>query len=88
MDQFAQRISENIMYNQGDDLWNNYYEGLSLVNSEDVFKTVNNMSLLTPVVVIVGDEEIVREFLNSFEEVEYYDQNGNLKSNINKEINE
>jgi len=87
MDQFAQRISENIMYNQGDDLWNNYYEGLSLVNSEDVFKTVNNMSLLTPVVVIVGDEEIVREFLNSFKEVEYYDQNGNLKSNINKEIN-
>ncbi len=88
MDQFARKISEKIMYNQGDDLWNNYYEGLSLVNSEDVFRTVNKTSLLNPVVVIVGDEEKLYEYLNRFEEVEHYDQNGILMYNINKEINQ
>lgn len=78
MDQYARKISEKIMYNQGDDLWNNYYEGLSLVNSDDVFKTVNKTSLLTPVVVIVGDEEKLKGHLNRFEEVEFYNQNGIL----------
>jgi predicted Zn-dependent peptidase len=82
MDQFALRISEKIVFNQGDELWNNYYESLSLVNSDDVFKTVNKMSLLTPVVIIVGDKEKLRDHLYSFEEVEEYDQNGVLLSII------
>jgi predicted Zn-dependent peptidase len=86
MDQFAQKISENIIFNQGDDLWNNYYEGLSLVNSDDVFNTVNRTSLLTPVVVIVGDREKLYERLKSFEEVVFYDQNGIQKDIMNKEI--
>jgi len=82
MDQFALRISEKIVFNQGDELWNNYYESLSLVNSDDVFKTVNKTSLLTPVVIIVGDKKKLRDHLNSFEEVEEYDQNGVLLSII------
>ncbi|MCJ7581586.1 MAG: insulinase family protein, partial [Candidatus Aminicenantes bacterium] len=86
MDQFAQRISEKIIYNQGDDLWNNYYERLSLVNSDDVFKTVNRTSLLTPIVIIVGDKEKLYEYLINFDEVELYDQNGILIDKINKEI--
>jgi len=85
MDQFALKISEKIMFKQEDELWNNYYEGLSLVNSDDVFKTVNKTSLLTPVVVIVGDKEKLFDHLNSFEEVEFYDQNGNLLYKIKKE---
>jgi len=85
MDQFALRISEKIIYRQGDELWNNYYQGLSLVNSDDVFKTVNNTPLLTPVVVIVGDKDRLYEHLNNFDEVELYDQNGNLMYKINKE---
>ncbi len=85
MDQFALRISEKIVFNQGDELWNNYYESLSLVNSDDVFKTVNKTSLLTPVVVIVGDKEKLKDHLNSFEEVEEYDQNGVLLSIIKEE---
>lgn len=85
MDQFALRISEKIMYAQGDELWNDYYESLSLVNSDDVFNTIDKTSLLTPVVVIVGDKDSLYEALNSFEKVELYDQNGNLLSIINKE---
>lgn len=85
MDQFALRLSEKIVFNQSDELWNNYYKNLSLVNSDDVFKTVNKTSLLTPVVVIVGDEEKLRDHLNSFEEVEFYDQNGVLLYKIKEE---
>ncbi len=85
MNQFALRISEKIVYKLGDELWNNYYESLSLVNSDDVFKTVNKTSLLTPVVVIVGDEEKLKDHLNNFEEVEFYDQNGTLLYKIKKE---
>ncbi len=78
MDQFALRISEKIMHQRGDELWNNYYESLSLVNSDDVFKTVNKISLLTPIVVIAGDREKLIKYLDAFREVEFYDQNGNL----------
>ena len=85
MDQFALRVSEKIVYQQGDELWNNYYESLSLVNSEDVFKAVNKTSLLTPVVVITGDKEKLYDHLNNFDEVEFYDQNGNLMYKIKKE---
>ena len=85
MDQFALRISEKIVFNRGDELWNNYYESLSLVNSDDVFKTVNKTSLLTPVVVIVGDKEKLLDHLNSFEEVEIYNQNGVLLNKIKEE---
>ncbi len=85
MDQFALRISEKIVFKQGDELWNNYYESLSLVNSDDVFKTVNKTSLLTPVVVIVGDKEKLMDHLTSFEEVEFYDRNGVLLYKIKEE---
>ncbi len=85
LDQFALRISEKIVFNQGDELWNNYYESLSLVNSDDVFKTVNKTSLLTPVVVIVGDKENLLDHLNNFEEVEIYDKNGVLLYKIKEE---
>ncbi len=78
MDQFALKISEKIVYQRGDELWNNYYESLSLVNSDDVFRTVNKMSLLTPIIVIVGDREKLNKYLGAFREVEFYDQNGNL----------
>lgn len=85
MDQFALRISKKIVFNQGDELWNNYYESLSLVNPDDVFKTVNKTSLLTPVVVIVGDKEKLKDHLNSFEKVEFYDKNGVLLYEIKEE---
>lgn len=85
MEQFALRISKKIVFNQGDELWNNYYENLSFVNSDDVFKTVNKTSLLTPVIVIVGDKEKLSKYLNSFEEVEFYDHNGVFLSKIEKE---
>ena len=88
MDQFALRISEKIVYKLGDELWNNYYESLSLVNSEDVFRTVNKTSLLNPVVVITGDKEKLYDHLNNFEEVEFYDQNGQLMYKIKKEISQ
>ncbi len=85
MEQFALRISEKIVFNQGDELWNNYYESLSFVNADDVFKTVNKTSLLTPVIVIVGNEEKLKDYLNSFEKVEFYDQNGVFMYKIEEE---
>ena len=81
---YASRMSEIEAYNRGEEHWKKYYESVSLVNAGDVFKTLTNTALLQPVVVIVGDHDALIAQLDRFDEVEYYDKNGNLQYKISK----
>lgn len=88
MDEIASKVSEKEVYNRGDEFWNEYYESVSLVNAGDVFKSLANTSLLQPIIIIVGDEEILIDQLSEFDGVEFYDKNGILRFSLNKGENE
>ena len=55
-----------------------------LVSSDRVFETARKYPLLTPVVVIVGDKNIIIDHIQEFEEVFVYDNKGILQYTIKK----
>lgn len=78
------KVSESRIFNLEEELWSKYYENIMLVNSQKVFETARRYALLTPVVVIVGDQKNIIDYITSFEEIEFYDSRGILQQTIKK----
>lgn len=78
-------ISQIQVFGLGQALWSEYYENIILVNTESVFSAVQNSSLLTPLVVIVGDSSVLVH-LEDFEEVEVYNNKGEYQYSYKGEI--
>ncbi len=68
--------------------WDDYYQNIMLIDSNRVYEAVQKHSFLTPVIVIVGDREILNEHLTEFNEVEVYDQKGVLQYTLTKETSD
>lgn len=83
-DELSLKISEIQAFNLGEEHWNKYYETIMLINSEKVFATAQKFPLHTPVVVIVGDKNILTNHLEELEEVEVYNHKGILQYKISK----
>ncbi len=84
LDKLTSRVSEIIALDLGEEHWSKYYENIMLVSSERVFETARKYPLLTPVVVIVGDKNIITDHIQEFEEVFVYDNKGILQYTIKK----
>jgi len=78
------KVSESKIFNLEEELWSKYYENIMLVNSQKVFEITTRYSLLTPVVVIVGDQKSIIDYINAFDEIEFYDSRGTLQQTIKK----
>jgi predicted Zn-dependent peptidase len=83
-DKLSSRISEIKALDLGEEHWSKYYENIMLVSSERVFETARKYPLLTPVVVIVGDKNIIIDHIKEFKEVFVYDNKGILQYTIKK----
>ncbi len=83
-DTLSSRISEIKALDLGEEHWSKYYENIMLVSSERVFETARKYSLLTPVVVIVGDKNVIIDHIQAFKEVFVYDNKGILQYAIKK----
>lgn len=79
-DDLSAKASEFIAFNLGEEQWNRYSENIMLVNSEKVFEIARKYALLNPVIVIVGDKNIILDYTKELEEVELYDNKGNLQA--------
>jgi hypothetical protein len=66
--------------------WENYYENIMYVNSNSVFETFQNIRFLNPVIVIVGDKDVVLDHIKDFDEVEIYDNEGIFQYKLKKGI--
>jgi zinc protease len=80
-DNLSAKISEIQAFGLSRDHWERYYENLMRINTESVSPLGQKYSLHTPVVIIVGNNEIM-EYLKDFEQVYVYSPDGNLRYKI------
>ena len=71
------KVVENKAMNLGDEHWKRYYENIMLVTSDKVFELSRRIPLRTPVVVVVGDSDIIlNQFGKFIKEVEIFNDKG------------
>jgi len=83
-DSLSSKVSDFKVFNLGEEHWTRYYENIMLVNSQKVFETARKYALPAPIVVIVGDQKIIIDYISEFDEIEIYDTRGILKQTIKK----
>jgi len=83
---FSLEVARIKTFNLGEDHWNKYYENIILVNLERVLATAQRFLEPRPAVVIVGNKDLIADYLREFETVDIYDVSGNLRSTINKGV--
>jgi predicted Zn-dependent peptidase len=83
-DDLSDRISMNKALNLDDKHWDFYSDNIKLVTSDKVFETVKNNTLLNPVIVIIGDKDVLLKHLKDLDEIEIYDNKGQLIHKITK----
>jgi predicted Zn-dependent peptidase len=83
--EFSLRISEMISLNMKEIYWENYYENIMYINSNSVFETFQKVNFLNPVIVVVGDKDIVLDHITEFEEVDIYNNEGVFQYKLKKE---
>lgn len=79
----SSKLSEIQAFGLGRDHWERYYTNIMHINSDAVSRMGQKYSLHTPVIVIVGNNEIM-EYLEEFERVSVYSPDGNLRYEITK----
>ncbi|MGD2245017.1 MAG: pitrilysin family protein [Candidatus Aminicenantes bacterium] len=71
------KVAEHKALNLEDEHWNNYYENIMLINSEKVFELAKNLPLMTPVIVVAGNGDIVlNQFGEFIKEVDIFNKKG------------
>lgn len=71
------KVAEHKALNLEDEHWNKYYENIMLINSEKVFELAKKLPLMTPVIVVAGDGDIVLNQFGAFiKEVDIYNKKG------------
>jgi zinc protease len=79
----SDRIASIQAFSLGGDHWNKYNENVMLINTERVTQIGKKYPFLTPVVVIVGDQDTLRQ-LERLDNIEVYDLKGLLQYQIRK----
>jgi len=82
-DDLSGKLSEIQAFGLGRDHWERYYSNIIRINSETVSQMAQKYSLHTPVIVIVGNNEIM-EYLKEFSLVGVYSPDGKLRFEITK----
>lgn len=82
-DDLSGKLSEIQAFGLSRDHWERYYSNIIRINSETVSQMGQKYSLHTPVIVIVGNNEIM-EYLKEFALVGVYSPDGKLRYEITK----
>ena len=81
----SMRVAQIQAFQLGEEHWGKYYENIMVIDTDKVFEIAQKYSFHTPVVVIVGDKDILLDYISRFEEVEVYDSKGILQYSMREE---
>lgn len=84
-DNLSLKVAQIQAFQLGEEHWSKYYENIMLIDSKKVYEIAQKYPILTPVVVIIGNKDILIDHLREFEEVEIYNNKGTLQYSIKKE---
>jgi predicted Zn-dependent peptidase len=62
--------------------WDKYYQNIMRIDSRSVYETAQRHSLVTPIIIIVGDESVLETI--GFEKIDLYNSKGELVQSIMK----
>jgi zinc protease len=82
-DDLSAKLSEIEAFDLGRDHWERYYANIIRINSDAVSQLGQKYSLHTPVIVVVGNNEII-EYLKKFSIVGVYSPDGKLRYELTK----
>jgi predicted Zn-dependent peptidase len=77
-DELSRRISELLAFSLGDAQWSRFNDNITLVDADRIFEVAQRYLLRKPVVVIVGDKDVLLDHLRDLEKLEVYDLKGVL----------
>ena len=77
-DQLSRLISELMAFSLGDAHWGRFSDSIGLVDAEKIFEVAQKYLAPKPVVVIVGDQEVLLGQLRDLDRLEVYDLKGVL----------
>ena len=88
LEAFSFKLAEIMTYSLGDDYWSRFYENIMLVDSERVFEVAQKYLLPQPVIVVVGDKNLLFDYLQEYERIDVYDIKGDFLFSQTKESKE
>ena len=83
LNNLAFRLTSMSIYGYGNEYWQKYYANIMEVTPDDVFQVGQNSALLTPIITLSGDKEIISNHLKSLS-IDLYDLNGQYLSTLKK----
>jgi len=78
LDELSRRISESLALSSGDAQWSRFNDNITMVDADRIFEVAQKYLLPKPVVVIVGDKNVLLEHLRDLDRLEVYDLKGVL----------
>lgn len=78
LDQLSRRVSEQLALSLGDAHWGRFNDSIAQVDADRMFEVAQRYLVSRPVVVIVGDKELLLDQLRDIERLEVYDFKGVL----------
>jgi predicted Zn-dependent peptidase len=78
LNEFSRSLSELMAFSSSDALWSRFNENITLVDADSLFEVAQRYLLQKPVVVIVGDKDVLFEHLRDLDRLEVYDLKGVL----------
>lgn len=83
LNNLAFRLTSMSIYGYGNEYWQKYYANIMEINPEDVFQVGEKSALLTPIITLAGDKEVIVNHLKSLS-IDLYDLNGQYLSTLKK----
>lgn len=83
LDNLAFRLTSMNIYGYGNEYWQKYYSNIMSLTPDDVFQVGQKSSLLTPVITLTGNKEVILQNLKSLD-IDLYDKNGKFLYTLRK----
>lgn len=84
LDDLASRVSTIVTWSLGGAYWDHFYENIMVVDADRVYEVARKYLFNPPVVVIVGDKNMILDYLDRFEKVEIFDAKGEYRYTLTK----
>jgi predicted Zn-dependent peptidase len=86
LDDLASRVSGIVTSSLGGAYWDRFYENIMVVDADRVYEVARKYLLHPPVVVIVGDKNLLLDHLDRFEKIEIFDVKGEYRYTLTKGV--